>query len=440
MKETMNPAGSRSPIGLTAVIALIVMSVIFGSGVHTQPAMAQAVQRASAIVLVNSASAGFADFSNYIQPYLDHFGVPYEAVDITQADVPSDLGSYALIIIGHRQLDITRAYLSAAEDQMVASAVNNGAGLINFDTDLTDTNNNARYVFLQQVFNFNYGGTVNSNAVTIFANPSDAQYVVGMKPSNSSYTLDATIQAKSISLNSGVVLATLGNAPLLAAVRSGSGRALQWTNYDWMDVDVWGPLKSFDDLIWRGVVWAARKPFVMQGLPRFVVMRVDDGTGPYWWVDISNQYGFKPWVGYFLDDQDAQDAADLRRLANAGLLTASLHARSQNVFAYFNHGTGNLPDSTVAKNINDAIAFHSSNNIPISKFVVPHYYEIGSNVFGYLQTMGAEYFATMLRPGDIYYGNPTQYARPFAKSRASLLAAMQPEHLLRRFCQHSWSP
>ena len=57
----------------------------------SQPVVAQpGTTRADALVLVNSASAGYADFQHYIQPYLDHFGVPYTLLDIATAPVGSD--------------------------------------------------------------------------------------------------------------------------------------------------------------------------------------------------------------------------------------------------------------------------------------------------------------------------------------------------------------
>ena len=67
----------------------------------------------------------------------------------------------------------------------------------------------------------------------------------------------------------------------------GSGHAVQWGSYDWMSHDVLGPLFGLDDLVWRSIVWAARKPFVMQGLPPFVTMRMDDVIDPSWWIDIA---------------------------------------------------------------------------------------------------------------------------------------------------------
>ncbi len=64
----------------------------------------------------------------------------------------------------------------------------------------------------------------------------------------------------------------------------GAGQLLSWASTDWMDTRVLGPLAGLDDLFWRGLVWAARKPFCLRGLPPLVTMRVDDvaGTGGHW--------------------------------------------------------------------------------------------------------------------------------------------------------------
>ena len=75
--------------------------------------------RADAVVLVNSASAGYLDFQRYIQPYLNHFGVPYTTLDINAASVTSAIGDYALIIIGHRQLDTAGIYLDNVEQAAI---------------------------------------------------------------------------------------------------------------------------------------------------------------------------------------------------------------------------------------------------------------------------------------------------------------------------------
>src|SRR5512136_2472262 len=99
---------------------------------------------------------------------------------------------------------------------------------------------------------------------------------------------------------------------------------------------VLGPVGGLDDLVWRGVVWAARKPFVMRGLPNFVTMRVDDVTGPFAWLHAANSVGFKPFVALFYLSVSEASAADLHSLTTSGLATASIHSTDgSTAFFYF---------------------------------------------------------------------------------------------------------
>ena len=47
------------------------------------------------------------DFQHLLQPYLDHFGIPYSVRDVGTSPLGTDLGSFAVILIGHRELDPT---------------------------------------------------------------------------------------------------------------------------------------------------------------------------------------------------------------------------------------------------------------------------------------------------------------------------------------------
>src|SRR5438067_1859927 len=78
---------------------------------------------ADALVLVNSRSAQFADFQHFIQPFLDNFGVPYMVQDISTNAPGTNLARYALIIIGHKQLDIAKTYLTTAAQSQISSAI-----------------------------------------------------------------------------------------------------------------------------------------------------------------------------------------------------------------------------------------------------------------------------------------------------------------------------
>ena len=115
---------------IAVFLAILMVFTLLLNG--TRPASGQSPvnYRAEAIVLINSSSVNASDFSHYIQPYLDHFGVPYTIVDISTDPLPMDLSSYALIIIGHNQLDISNTFLTQEERQQITDAVNSGTGLI----------------------------------------------------------------------------------------------------------------------------------------------------------------------------------------------------------------------------------------------------------------------------------------------------------------------
>ena len=181
---------------------------------------------------------------------------------------------------------------------------------------------------------------------------------------------------------------------------------MQWGSYAWMSKSVKGPVFGLDDLVWRSTVWAARRPFVMQGLPHFVTMRVDDVTDPPWWVSVANQFGIKPWLGLFSLEMSSSSAATVSTLVNAGQATATVHARrsygSDLMFYYDHTNHTNFSDATVTQYFDEATAWFQAHQIPIGKFVAPHLYEMGSNVFGRLQGWGVEFIGMHAVPGQPY--------------------------------------
>ena len=208
-----------------------------------------------------------------------------------------------------------------------------------------------------------------------------------------------------------------GAQPLVAVTSYGAGQAVQWGSYDWARQDVLGPVHGLDDLVWRSLVWAARKPFVMQALPAIVTLRVDDAKGPFAWAQTAATCGYKPWIGLFFQDVTDSDAADLSALTQAGQATAAVHAFNDTdedgSFFYFNRPAGeDYPDAEVAANFATATAWFAAHDIPISTYVLPHYYEFGTNVFGGLQAWGVEFVGTVLEPGT-NYGAPWLEGGPY---------------------------
>ena len=413
--------GRRHSILRYSSVTLLFILVI--SSFLTIPTRGDATSiRADAIVLINTTSTAYVDFTRYIQPYLDHLGVPYTLLDISVNSIPANLGDHALLIIAHKQLDISGQYLDGDEQAIITTAVNQGTGLVNFDNNLADNNLQPRYQFIQNIYNFTYTTASAASNVNIITSPPFGGYVVGAQQANAFYNLSQSITPLGVVLPAGATsLATLGSQPFLVAANYGQGRAIQWTSYDWMRVSAWGYLRGFDDLIWRGFVWAARKPFVMQGMPPFLLMRVDDVKDPVGWLQNTIAFGFKPWLGLFQYDLTNSEAAEIANAVNMGQATASIHAFRSDLKFYFGYS-----DSQMAANYSEATLWHQTHNIPISKYVLPHFYEFGTNAFAGLADWGVEFVGTQMTPGLQFFNANWINLRPYRKFESGAASVNLP--------------
>ena len=369
-----------------------------------------ASQSAGAVVLVNSHSARYADFQHFIQPYLDNFGFPYAVLDITTNPPGQTVSNCAVIIIGHSQLDTNHAYLSAAAQANLSLAVSNGTGLLSFDSDLA-AGGTPRYQFVQDIFGFSYGTSGSGTNVTLPATEplSQMHFITARHPTNDLVPFRSSLSLPGITVpQTATTLAKVGSRPLVAVARCGQGRAVQWSSYDWMVSPVLGPVAGLDDVVWRGVVWSARKPFVMRGLPNFVTMRVDDVGGPFSWTHAAIAVGFKPFLALFYQIITETDAADLRSMITNGQATASIHSTGNtSSFFYFNHAAEQpWPDNVQSNNFYLGTQWHASHGIPISKVCATHYSEIGINCFAGLKAWDIQYFPIEVVPGTVEYATP----------------------------------
>ncbi|MBL8055799.1 MAG: hypothetical protein JNK29_03830 [Anaerolineales bacterium] len=356
-----------------------------------------------------------------MRPYLDHFGVAYTVVDLATTAVPAEVGSYALIVVGHGQLDVSGAYLSAGEQAQLVGAVQGGSGLVNFDGVLATSGNAPRYQYVQDLFGFGYVTGSGSTAVAVVSNPAVGGYVTGWQPAGASYTLLQAVTAQGVTLpGDAAALVTLGGRPLVVARAVGAGRVVQWTSVAWLRANTFGYLRGLDDVVWRGLVWAARKPFVLQGLPPFVTMRVDDTEGPYAWVDVAVARGFRPMLAYFQNSQDAADIADLSRLTQAGQATASIHAYTADSYFYDNK-TGGCPSAaTMNQRFSQLASWHAANNIVMGRYVVPHTYNYCETALSGLAAYGMVYVGSPYNPNPI--GGQVQ-AGPFFETETPTVLA-----------------
>lgn len=369
----------------------------------------------SALVVVNSSSSYYSNYSTYIKPYLDNFGMPYDVCDVNSSSLPA-LDGYAVIIFGHRNV-----YSSGYPLTQLETAVNSGVGLYSFDPHLFDYSSNFNSLITQKSVT---SGQITISDYTHYITSQHAPDTYNSSNNVVSLLTSWTLTQKS-NLIGGTDLATMSSGGqtvvLLQAATYGTGKIVKWSGYDWVFESTLGPVYGMDDLIWRGIVWAARKPFIMQGIPPFITMRVDDADGStrpselirnFTWINVSNEYGFIPWVGIFTTWINSSYISTIKGFADNNKATVSPHAFTESTYIYFNHN--GLTSFDVVGNIRSAISFFSQNNIKLSKLIIPHWYEISSDAFAELHNQGIEYLGMNIPPdnfwkGDAYWVNCGPY-------------------------------
>lgn len=379
-----------------------------------------------ALVIVNSSSPDYTDFPDLIQPYLDNFGIPYDLYNESSPQNLPVLSNYAIVIFGHKNVYDGTTVLYPVN--LIDAAVQGGVGLYSFDPNLFNYSlgvfsasitpstvassqiiigNTSHYITQNHVSDdynlpLQEGGTVysnNYNVLTLVTNMPAGQNTI---------------------LNSGTSLATMsqsGNTVALLEISElGSGRIVKWNEYDWAYEGFLGPIYGMDDLLWRSIVWAARKPFVMQGMPPIITMRVDDveGTGPlimenFEWINICNEFGLIPWCGTFSSIPE-EYMSNFRTILDNGQATSAPHAFSYEHSIYFNH---DVNDGDPAINTQTAFSYYETNGLKMSKVLIPHYYEIDLSALEWINEMGIEFIGTHMPLGQPYGGETWLPGRPY---------------------------
>jgi hypothetical protein len=405
------------------------------------------------VVLVNSSNAaGFntdpanpGQYQRCAERYFENFQIPYQVFDVSTATPPADLGNHQLIIAAHPGLSLSAAWQTA-----IVSAVNGGTGFVNLDSD--SAIGTASHI--QTIFGATGSilGTASSSITVPFALSSGGatpHYIAAMQMKTLEpagdfiYNFHAdqngnlkTAAATVLQGATGNVIASLGTDPLILATSFNAGRAVHFGTLDYLQADRFGFLMGVDDLFWRSLVWAARKPFVLRGYPRFWALRMDynvdsnwisrirtmydpaltgsvapDGTGGPWKVSGSVNLDFLP-PG---DSGRDQAIADMQ----AGKLQVSPHGFNKSGFGDLfwagatNPGRG-LTDAEWQTNMAALQQFQQGNGggdtIPFfSKWWLGHFYNLSNNLgFDLANTFGVRYIGTTIKPGFPYTIDPAQ--------------------------------
>jgi hypothetical protein len=398
----------------------------------------------TAVVLIDSSNtAGYntsptspGSYQQGPERYLVHLQIPYRLIDVSQT-AAQDLTSVQLIVAGHSHLGLSGAWQDA-----ITTAVAGGTGFVNLDNDIGI----GAETHIRTIFNAT-GATIGQDQTTIVipaaaqVGGANAHYIAALQrhwlgdPAgditykyhgiNSITPTDATLLTGA----TGTVVAELGTDPLIIATTYGQGRAVDFTSYDYMLNDRFGFAQGCDDLFWRSLVWAARKPFAMRGYPRIAAIQMDDNEPgvmsriPDLWnttltgTTASDGTG-GPWKPQLnLQLSSLADAGGERAQMITAIQANNLHASPHGL----DYGSGGdlywnltIPntDAQWQTNVASALTWKQGQGgtdiFPtFSRSMVAHYWDISNNS-GYemWNSLGLRYVTSAFVPGTYYFTDP----------------------------------
>lgn len=390
----------------------------------------------------NTSSSSPGEYQRYLERYLEHLQIPYRVIDTATQAPPSDLGMAQLIVAGH-----TGLALSSAWQQAILQAVQGGSGFVNFDADpAIGTYDHIKGIFGATGSQIGPGATVIAVPSAVMPDGATPHYIDAMQirfqdtpPGDMIYSFhkDANgiqqVATPTVLLGGqGTVIATIGNSPLILATQTGGGRAVDFTTYDFMHPDRFGFMMGVDDLVWRSLVWAARKPFILRGYPRFYAPQMDDevvGWGarlrdlwnPTLTGNVTSDGTGGPWkvtaMAQMVNLQPGgQDRTDAIADENAGSLKIAFHTNtgiSEGDFYWNPQSPDALTDAQWQTNLAFAQQIIQGQGgadtlPPLSKAMVPHFWNLSNNVgYDLWHSLNVRYITEIQQPGAYYsYGPP----------------------------------
>jgi hypothetical protein len=188
-----------------------------------------------------------------------------------------------------------------------------------------------------------------------------------------------------------------GNPPVVFAAARGQGRAVQFTvNLRiWLN-EVFGHGRALDDLFWRAIVWAARKPFVANMIPPFVCLSIDDcdGRTDFEYVRIAANHGFVPFVSLDIRNVPRETFSTIRELVQTGKAIFNTHALDYYELLTYNFGSGDCSRAELDRRFGEHDAFWDEIGVPPSRTFRGHWGENGANALPYLRDRGMTLFSS----------------------------------------------
>lgn len=184
--------------------------------------------------------------------------------------------------------------------------------------------------------------------------------------------------------------------------------------------EILGHTEGLDDLFFRSLIWASKKPIITKTMPPFITARIDDVSGSgskvakyietvknFKYVDVLNKYNFVPNLGLFIDDIVDEDIKFIREKYYEKNAEFSPHAFSDpkniNEFPiYMKHNGEEFKDEELKENFNKVDKKFEYFGIKPSKTLNAHFGEVGIKSLPYLKERGQNFLMNIIKVGKAF--------------------------------------
>ena len=290
--------------------------------------------------------------------------------------------------------------LSSEDVDSVGRAVEEGLGLVSFDASPGPP------PAVRELFGVSRTkGVARAQAFIV---PDSTHYITRARAPGETTVLPEEVRCLDCLVTSDVLSVNPAGNPLLCASERGRGRTVQWL----CSPEVWdrGHGEGLDDLFYRSILWAARKPLCALSFPPFVAARFDDASGGesrFRWMDAFNRAGFVASAGVFLDEIDEAAARNMRGKFLSGWAEFSAHAFSWENPIYMTHDDERpieFDEETLAENFCRHDSRFDSWGIEPASLLNAHWKEVGRRAAPYLASRGITAVWGPFLLGEAYHG------------------------------------
>ena len=187
----------------------------------------------------------------------------------------------------------------------------------------------------------------------------------------------------------------------------------------WQD-EILGHTEGLDDVFFRSLIWASKKPIITKTMPPFITARIDDVSGygskvakykdtveKFRYVDVLNKYKIVPNLGLFIDDIENQDIPFLREKYFEKQAEFSPHAFSdpdnKNQYPiYMKHNGQEFSDNELKENFYKVDRKFELFGIKPSITLNAHFGEVGIKALPYLKERNQNFLMNIIKVGKAY--------------------------------------